>query len=89
MTVEEAKDKIERLGTPFGEVFEKLEGGEEVQEALKEWFVRNDRLPNRAARSAQTPTWIGEMCSKCGGMMVQTGSCKTCQSCGQSSGGCG
>lgn len=32
----------------------------------------------------------GELCRKdgCGGMMVRTGTCLTCQSCGDSSGGC-
>ena len=28
------------------------------------------------------------MCRSCGGMMIQTGSCKTCMQCGSSSGGC-
>ncbi|MBI2096988.1 MAG: vitamin B12-dependent ribonucleotide reductase [Candidatus Sungbacteria bacterium] len=28
------------------------------------------------------------VCRLCGGMMIQTGSCKTCLQCGQSSGGC-
>lgn len=31
----------------------------------------------------------GELCTKCGGFLVRTGSCLTCQSCGSSSGGCG
>lgn len=31
----------------------------------------------------------GEVCHVCGGLMVRTGSCLTCQSCGSSSGGCG
>lgn len=30
-----------------------------------------------------------ELCPKCGGFLVRTGSCLTCQSCGESSGGCG
>lgn len=30
-----------------------------------------------------------ELCPKCQGFMVRTGSCLTCQSCGESSGGCG
>lgn len=30
----------------------------------------------------------GEMCTECGGFMVRTGTCMTCQSCGSSSGGC-
>lgn len=31
----------------------------------------------------------GENCPKCQGFLVRTGSCLTCQSCGESSGGCG
>jgi len=30
----------------------------------------------------------GTVCKKCGGMMVRTGTCMTCLSCGESSGGC-
>jgi len=30
----------------------------------------------------------GTVCKKCGGMMVRTGTCQTCLSCGESSGGC-
>jgi hypothetical protein len=40
----------------------------------------------RAAHGEQSPT--GEFCSECGGMMVRTGTCMTCQLCGTSSGGC-
>jgi hypothetical protein len=31
----------------------------------------------------------GDICSGCGGLMVRTGTCLTCQGCGASSGGCG
>jgi hypothetical protein len=30
----------------------------------------------------------GQFCPKCGGEMVRTGTCLTCQSCGDTSGGC-
>jgi hypothetical protein len=30
----------------------------------------------------------GDVCQTCGGMLVQTGKCRTCQSCGTSDGGC-
>lgn len=32
--------------------------------------------------------YAGTVCKKCGGMMVQSGSCYTCLECGESSGGC-
>lgn len=60
---------------------------EEV-EALKAWFVTTDGVPNLTARAARQPLPSGNLC-KCGGMMVRTGSCETCQSCAASSGGCG
>lgn len=31
----------------------------------------------------------GDVCRTCGGMLVQTGTCKTCMSCGTPDGGCG
>lgn len=43
------------------------------------------------------PQWVGEpvsaqptgdVCQTCGGMLVQTGKCRTCQACGTSDGGC-
>lgn len=33
-------------------------------------------------------TYAGTVCKKCGGMMIQSGSCYTCLECGESSGGC-
>ena len=42
-----------------------------------------------ASRAPQTKMVFADtVCRMCGGMMVQTGSCKTCLQCGQSSGGC-
>lgn len=32
--------------------------------------------------------FVGMVCRKCGGMMVQSGTCYTCLECGESSGGC-
>lgn len=86
MTLTEAKEAIRIRGVPFDEAFAQVE--EHNREALKAWYVTAEGVPNLVARSAQQPQWFGEMC-KCGGMMIQTGSCKTCQSCGTSSGGCG
>ena len=42
--------------------------------------------PEGDAPAPPSPT--GNYCD-CGGPMVQTGSCETCQWCGESSGGCG
>ncbi len=36
----------------------------------------------------QAATFADSVCRLCGGMMIQTGSCKTCLQCGASSGGC-
>ncbi|MBI2625656.1 vitamin B12-dependent ribonucleotide reductase [Candidatus Parcubacteria bacterium] len=33
-------------------------------------------------------TYADTLCRLCGGMMIQTGSCKTCLQCGEASGGC-
>ena len=37
---------------------------------------------------ASRPNLTGEVCAVCGGMMVRTGTCTTCTSCG-TTGGCG
>ncbi len=34
------------------------------------------------------PALSGNACGKCGGLMVRTGKCETCQFCGDSPGGC-
>jgi ribonucleoside-diphosphate reductase alpha chain len=45
-------------------------------------------LDKRAmAIAAGKPT--GEICQRCGGSVVQTGTCRTCVECGESLGGCG
>lgn len=38
-------------------------------------------------KNVNTKEVSGDMC-KCGGLMVRTGTCMTCQTCGSSSGGC-
>lgn len=86
MTLTEAKDAIRRMGTPFGEVFLKVE--EHNRDVLKEWYVSAEGVPNFTARNARQPLPSGNLC-KCGGMLIRTGTCETCQSCGGSTGGCG
>jgi len=34
------------------------------------------------------PLYADSVCRSCGGMMIQTGSCKTCIQCGNTTGGC-
>lgn len=41
-----------------------------------------------ASPPAPVPRPTGDVCTTCGGMLVQTGKCRTCQSCGSSDGGC-
>ncbi len=39
-------------------------------------------------RKSATPVLAGGICKACGGMLIQTGTCKTCIQCGTSNGGC-
>lgn len=86
MTLMEAKEEIRVRGVPFEVVFPQVE--DHNQEVLKAWFVTATGVPNLVARHARQPLPSGNLC-KCGGMMTRTGTCETCQSCGESSGGCG
>lgn len=45
----------------------------------EEWTVRTD---------TEDIKFSGTMCTNCGGMMIQSGSCETCSSCGTTT-GCG
>jgi hypothetical protein len=87
LTLPEARDRIHRFGDYYGDVCAELP--EADRPALAEWFVRTPGLPNTIARAARAPSLSGNACPRCGGVMVRTGSCETCQSCGESSGGCG
>ena len=42
----------------------------------------------RAPSDDKKIVYAGGVCKSCGGMLVQTGTCKTCISCGTSNGGC-
>lgn len=85
MDLESAKAMLER-GARFGDVYPLL--SPEDQETLRYWFVRTDNLPNLSMRTAQPQTSSGNICKKCGGMLVRTGTCETCQDCGENE-GCG
>lgn len=59
---------------------------------LKENSSENNLLEKKEIsvnnHNNQKIKFIGMICRKCGGMMVQSGSCYTCLECGESSGGC-
>lgn len=85
MTLTEAKEAIKIKGLPFSEAHERVE--EHNREELAKWYVHAEGVPNLVAREAQKPVFSGRVCH-CGGMLVRTGSCETCQSCGYNE-GCG
>lgn len=85
MTLEEAKQAVRYKGTSYGEVFPQLK----VRDAIvfKRWYLDTHKVPNLVAREASKPQLSGRVCH-CGGQLVRTGSCETCQSCGYNE-GCG
>lgn len=83
MTIDEAKEMLVK-GVEFGVVFMCVDPTD--RNRLKEWYVLRPGLPNLAARRASTNS--ANVCGKCGGILVRTGTCETCQMCGDS-GGCG
>jgi hypothetical protein len=96
VTVEVAAGLV-RGGARFGDVFPRL-AGEAARAEFREWFTRAAGVPvnpsparARAAATGPAPLPVpsGDLCPKCGGLMVRTGTCSTCSSCGESSGGCG
>lgn len=86
MTLAQARTLIQTQGTMLGDVYDQVDPA--VRDALREWFCVTPGVPNLAARSSRQPLPSGNLC-RCGGMMVRTGSCETCNMCGTSSGGCG
>lgn len=78
-------------GARFGAVFPRL-ATEDDAAALRAWYTFTPGVPvgvTPPARPARQTTATGDLCGKCGGLMVRTGTCMTCQGCGDSSGGCG
>lgn len=87
MKLEDAKLAIRR-GVAFDVAGDGLSPVE--LEVLKAWYVREPSVPNTGARRPKpVPEVSSDLCPRCGGFMVRTGTCLTCQSCGESSGGCG
>lgn len=86
MGLDDAREMLRR-GVPFHDVEPHVP--EADRPALREWYVREPGVPNLAARRPPPGDPTGDFC-KCGGPLIQTGSCKTCSwGCGYSSGGCG
>lgn len=48
----------------------------------------NESMPGHSIKSNGDLIYADSVCRQCGGMMIQTGSCKTCIQCGTSNGGC-
>lgn len=46
------------------------------------------RIEPKKIEAAKAAIFADSVCRACGGMMIQTGSCKTCLQCGTSNGGC-
>jgi hypothetical protein len=46
-------------------------------------------LAERSGVAYKAHVATGDLCPTCGGLLVQTGTCKTCNSCGNNTGGCG
>jgi ribonucleoside-diphosphate reductase alpha chain len=61
-----------------------INSGEQVK--LLENNLKNES--NSVKKFSNGYVYNGTVCRKCGGMMVQSGSCYTCLECGESSGGC-
>ena len=85
MDIETAKNQI-LSGASFGDVFPELSPRDNEQ--FKKWYTDDPRVP--VHRTRPVPTSQSEnLCRQCGGFLVRTGTCETCQSCGSSTGGCG
>jgi ribonucleoside-diphosphate reductase alpha chain len=56
-------------------------------ESGQKGFSSSDGL-NGLSNVMKSVVYADSVCRECGGMMIQTGSCKTCFQCGTSSGGC-
>lgn len=92
-------EELIREGARFGDVAPLLAGTDVA--LLRAWYVRAPGVPANPTKPAPAPKPApavkppaapvpsGDLCPKCGGLMVRTGTCSTCSSCGESSGGCG
>lgn len=91
MSIEDAQSLISN-GVPFGDVYEHVTPVD--QPLLKEWYCREESVPNLAARNREpvqvgvsiASGYTGSICKNCqGSRMVRTGACERCDDCGDSS----
>lgn len=93
MTLDDAKTHL-LAGGWFGQVYDQVPDGQRAE--LAAWYTACNAVPALGARMrvpagvpVPGPELTGDGCKRCGGLMVRTGTCMTCQGCGDSSGGCG
>jgi|ERR1051325_3927818 hypothetical protein len=99
MTLEDAKQQA-LSGSNFGVIYPALDN-EDVRRLFKAWWLYDSRLPIyrlssqeagllrvKTAQSSGMTVESGNGCTICGGLMIWTGRCQTCNSCGNSPGGC-
>lgn len=60
----------------------------EVEAVLKKMEKSADARVRDITSNASPVVYADSVCRVCGGMLIQTGSCKTCMQCGTSNGGC-
>jgi ribonucleoside-diphosphate reductase alpha chain len=83
-----AAGELEELGikAPLGQVEGRKDTGDAAAAASSAAAALMSDTP---ATSTSSPlTYADSVCKACGGMLIQTGTCKTCISCGTSNGGC-
>jgi len=56
-----------------------------VKTAMAESVMQSSSV---SAVTVKSPVYADSVCRVCGGMLIQTGTCKTCVQCGTSNGGC-
>ncbi len=89
------EDDLESLGVA-GVTIEDVDGSDdkllqtppEVAVIGKSENVDVEGSNNRKGNGSNRHIFAGTVCKKCGGMMIQSGSCQTCMECGVTSGGC-
>jgi ribonucleoside-diphosphate reductase alpha chain len=80
-----SSDACEELGikTPAKEINLQEQKKEEKRAASAAVTAKKETIPE-----FRLPVYADSVCRSCGGMLIQTGSCKTCVQCGTSNGGC-
>lgn len=99
MTCEEGQ-ALALKGVRFADIYPAIIM-EEDRRLFKSWWLAEPTVPTsrispqeagllrvRAMEAQDRAVVSGNGCTVCGGLMVWTGKCQTCQTCGNSSGGC-